>query len=499
LPSAARYLAIDIGASGGRSYVGAFDGERLALAPNHGFANRPVQLRDGLRWDALGLFAGVLDSVGAAQGGGALDSLGVDTWAVDFGLLDEAGALIGNPRHHRDPRNLPMVDQLLETVGAAEAYAVTGIQFMPINTVCQLLALRGTPELEAARTLLLMPDLLTHWLGGDLAAEATNASTTQMLDARSHDWAAGFLSELRLPAGILPAVVAPGTRAGSLSPEVAAGAGIEAGVPLVRVASHDTASAVVGVPAGGGDFAYVSSGTWSLVGMELEEPVLGAEALAANLTNELGFEGRDRLLKNVMGLWLLQQSEAELGAGYEELVAEAAGAADAALFDPDESALLAPGPMVERIAEAIRRGGGEPPHSRGGFARSILESLACKYRHVLELVEGAAGRAAGAIHIVGGGSRNLLLCQLTADVCARPVIAGPVEATAIGNVMVQAHAAGRIGSLAEIREVVRASVELRVHQPAASDGGLYERFGAVLAAAPPAASVERSLAREAVR
>lgn len=482
MTDAARYLAADIGASGGRAFVGEFDGERLRATPLSRFPNRPVRLPDGLRWDALGLYAGVLDAVAEASAAAPLDSIGIDTWAVDFGLLDGTGALIGNPRHHRDPRNEHTVATLLEMVPAAEVYATTGTQFLPINTLCQLLALRGTPELEGAATLLLVPDLLTYWLTGEAATEATNAGTTQMLDARSGVWASGLIERLGLRPEILARVVEPGTAAGTLRGTVVADLGLDRATPVTRVASHDTASAVVAVPAADDDFAYISSGTWSLIGIERPEPLLGAEAAAENLTNERGFAGTTRLLKNVMGLWLLQQLEAELGVTQEQMVAEAETAAPGPLFDPDLPELLAPGPMVERIDAAIERGGGTVPGSRGELARAVLESLACKYRFALEQIEAVSGARPGRIHVVGGGCRNRLLCQLTADVCRRPVLAGPAEATAIGNLMVQAHAAGEVGSLAEIRAVVRRSVEVEPHQPECDRDDAYGRFLEVLAA-----------------
>jgi rhamnulokinase len=482
LPSAARYLAIDIGASGGRAFVGEFDGERLRTGTPARFPNRPVRLPDGLHWDALGLYAGVLDAIGAAAAEAALDSLAVDTWAVDFGLLDAGGALIGNPRHHRDPRNSDTVAQLLAEVPAEEVYAITGTQFLPINTLCQLLALRGTPELESAATLLLIPDLLTYWLTGEVAAEATNAGTTQILDARRGEWATALVERLGLRPEILPPVVEPGTPAGGMRGGVATELGLDTAVAVTRVASHDTASAVVALPVVDDDFAYISSGTWSLVGIEREEPLLGEAAAAENLTNERGFAGTTRLLKNVMGLWLLQQLEVELGVDQEQLVAEAETAAPTSLFDPDLPELLAPGPMAARITLAIERAGGTAPGSRGELVRAVLESLACKYRFALEQIEAVSGARPGRIHIVGGGCRNRLLCQLTAHVCRRPVFAGPAEATAIGNLMVQAHAAGEVGSLAEIRAAVRRSVEVERHEPGRAREDLYDRFLEVLAA-----------------
>lgn len=481
MPSS-RHLAVDIGASGGKAVVGEFDGERLLATELRRFENRAVRLPDGLRWDAPALFAGVLDSAAAALAGGPLDSLGIDTWGVDFGLLDRGGALIGNPRHHRDPRNAGMIAELVAQIPAEDVYAVTGIQFMSINTLCQLLALRGSAELEAAERLLLMPDLLTYWLTGEAASEATDASTTQMLDARGRDWATTLLDRLGLPSAILVPVRDPGTSAGALRRSIGGQAGIDVEVPVTRVASHDTASAVVAIPAVDADFAYISSGTWSLVGIETDAALLSPEALAENLTNELGFAGTNRLLKNVMGLWLLQQCEAELGVDARTLLAEAAECRPGALFDPDLPELLAPGPMCGRIKLAIERAGGPTPTSRGEIARAVLESLACKYRYALERIEAVSGRSPSRIHVVGGGARNRLLCRLTADFCGRPVLAGPAEATAIGNLMVQVQADGQVGSLAEIRAVVRRSVELEEFEPGAARDADYQRFLDVLAA-----------------
>jgi rhamnulokinase len=370
-------------------------------------------------------------------------------------------------------------------VPADELYAITGIQFLPINTLFQLLAHEA---LDRAATLLLIPDLLAYWLTGERHAESTNASTTQLLDARTGEWSWDLIARLGLPTRIFPPLVEASSILGGLLPHVAAATGLPHSTPVTAVASHDTASAVVAAPLGGPAAAFISSGTWSLVGVELDEPVLTAQAREANLTNERGFGGTTRLLKNVMGLWLVQECRRAWlregdAAGYDELAALAAAAASGALFDPDLPDLLAPGDMPARIRVACAAAGQDAPGDRPALLRAIFDSLACKYRLVLEQLEQVTGRTIDTVHVIGGGSRNTFLCQLTANVTRRLVLAGPAEAAALGNVLVQMHAFGDVGSPAQMRELVRGSTELRVFEPdAAADtwNALYGRFGAVL-------------------
>jgi len=481
------YLAIDLGAESGRAVRGSFDGERVALRTCHRFANAPVSLPDGLHWNVVGIFQSVAEAL--ARAGGGLTSVGVDSWAVDFGLLDAQGGLLGTPFHYRDERTEGMVERAVARVPAREIYELTGIQFMPINTLCQLLAMEGSPLLDAAETLLMIPDLIAFWLTGERASEVTVASTTQLYDPRAGHWALGLAERLGVPAGILPEVRQPGTTLGPLRGTVAAGAGLESPPAVVTVAAHDTASAVAAVPAKGPDFAYVSSGTWSLVGVELAAPLIDTAAMEANFSNELGLEGTTRFLKNVMGLWLVQECRGEWARGrhapeYPELVRMAeAQPPGGPLIDPDDPALLRRGDMPARIGELCTRSGNAAPTGFGGVVRCVLESLACKYRLVIEQAEQLTGRRAETIHVVGGGARNELLCRLTATISGRSVAAGPAEATALGNVMVQAMADGQVASLAEIRAVVRRSTQVRIYEPQADGRGeeTFARFRELLA------------------
>ena len=474
------FLAIDLGAESGRAVLGRFDGEKMDLEEVRRFPNVPVRLPDGLHWDVLRIFAeikgGIADAVADAA---RIESLGVDSWGVDFALLDRDGALISNPYHYRDPRTEGMEERAVGRMPKDEIYGITGIQFMPINTLNQLLAMEGSPLLGAAQTLLMIPDLIGYWLTGERACESTNASTTQLYDARSGEWSRDLLEKMGLPERIFAEIIPPGAHLGPLLPEVAEETGAKGGFPVTAVASHDTASAVVAVPAGGEDFAYISSGTWSLVGVELPEPSIAPEGMRANFTNEGGFGGTTRFLKNVMGLWILQECRRTWVRegreySYEELTRLAqAEPASRTLIDPDHPAFLPPGDMPSRIRAFCRETGQSPPEEPGALARCVLESLALKYRWVLERAEEITGRRTEVIHVVGGGAQSTLLCQLTADATRRPVRAGPVEATALGNLMVQAYARGYLGSLEEIRDSVRRScAEVRDYRPS---GGADER------------------------
>jgi rhamnulokinase len=365
--------------------------------------------------------------------------------------------------------------RLLSRVSAVDLYAVTGIQQLPINTSCQLTAAAGTAQLAAARTLLMIPDLLAYWLTGVAGAEVTSASTTQLYDVRAQAWATSLMTRAGIPAGIFPPLRQPGTVIGGLLPAVAAEAGLGSPVPVLAVGSHDTASAVAAVPASGDGFAYISCGTWSLVGMELPAPVLTEASRLANFTNETGIDGTIRYLRNVMGLWLLQESIrawSVRGAtvDLDSLLGQAARApAFAAVIDPDDPSFLVPGDMPGRIAAACQRTGQRPPPDPAGVVRCILDSLAIAYRHVVTDVQQLSGRQVSTLHIVGGGARNSLLCQLTADACGLPVIAGPVEAAALGNVLVQGRALGAgPGDLAGMRALLRQTQQLRTYQPSGS-------------------------------
>jgi rhamnulokinase len=487
----AGYLAVDLGAESGRVVLGRFDGGRVSLEEIHRFPNTPVRLPDGLHWDVLRILSEIKDGLAKAVRKEEIEGIGIDSWGVDFGLLDGEGALVSNPYHHRDARTEGMMDEAFGLVGKEEIYRTTGIQFLPINTLYQLLAMRGSPLLDAAETMLLIPDLMNYWLTGEKACEYTNATTTQLLDLQAGGWARDLFEGLDLPSRILAPIVQPATELGPLLPEVAEEVG--AGPPVFAVTSHDTASAVVAVPAEGEDFAYISSGTWSLVGVELPSPVATEEGLRANFTNEGGFGGKTRLLKNVMGLWLLQECRRQWARegheySYEELARLAEDAPPAGpLVDPDHPAFLAPGDMASRIRSFCEETGQRPPQEPAAVTRCVFESLALKYRHAVEQAENLAGRAIGTINVVGGGSQNSLLCQLTADATRRPVLAGPVEATALGNLMVQAYARGHLASLQEMREAVRRSVEVQGYEPQGAEDEwqeAYEKLRDFIGAAP---------------
>ena len=484
-----RALAIDLGAESGRAVVGAFDGDRLAIDEVHRFANRPVRLASALHWDILALYAGVVEGIDAALAAGSLASLGIDGWGVDFGLLDEAGELLGIPVHYRDPRTDGLMEAVDALVPRPELYRRTGIQAMQINTLYQLVALRRSRQaiLPSARHLLLVPDLITYWLTGVRGAEWTNATTTGCIDATMRAWATDLLERLDLPVRIFPEIVEAGTVVGPLR---IPGRDDDHGsaVAVVASASHDTASAVVAVPLEGFGDAYVSSGTWSLVGVEVPTPVITAEAEALNVTNEGGVGGTYRLLRNVMGLWLvrgLRESLVRHGFAYtyDELVqaAERAGPARA-WIDPDDPALLHPADMAEAVRAACWTSGQPVPSEPGEFVRVVLESLALRYRWVIEGLERLTRRRIRTLHVVGGGARNALLCQLAADATGRTVIAGPAEATAIGNILVQLLATGSIGSISEARELVSRSFARRRFEP--GEGGSWADAYAHFAATP---------------
>jgi rhamnulokinase len=468
-----KLLAIDLGAESGRGLVGSFDGRRLALDEVQRFPNGGVATLDTLHWDILRLhqeIVGVLRK--SALEHGDLASVGICTWGVDFGLLGRDGVLLGNPRHYRDPHTEGALEEAYALVPKLEIYRRTGIQFMRINSLFQLAALKRarSPILEAAETFLMIADLLHYWLTGIKVVEYTNASTTQMLDPAARTWASDLVRRLGLPDRILGTVIQPGTVLGPLRPSVVRQTGLSP-IPVVAPATHDTGSAVAAVPAQGDSWAFLSSGTWSLMGAEVREPITTDKALAYNFTNEGGVAGTIRLLKNIAGMWLLQECRRTwendgIEYSYEKLMQLAGEApAFASVIDPDDESFLLPPKMPQAIALYCRRTGQAEPATPGSIVRTALEGLALRYRWVLERLEELTGRKLAAIHVVGGGSRNTLLCQWTADACARPVIAGPVEATAIGNVLVQMIGLGLIRDLSQAREVVRESFEVRTFEP----------------------------------
>ena len=471
------YLALDLGAESGRGVLGRFDGETLALEELHRFPNGPVRLLDTLHWDLLRLFDECKTALKKAATGRVLDGVGVDTWGVDFGLVGKGDTLLGNPVHYRDARTEGMLDRAVKLVPRERIYEITGSQFLTINTAYQLLGMKqaGSPLLDIAETLLMMPDLFAWLLTGSRLCERTDASTTQLLDPRSGTWSDELCAGLGIPRRILPELVDAGTDLGPLRRSVADELGITP-VSVLATAGHDTAAAVAAVPAKSRagavpDWCYISSGTWSLIGVESPRPIINELTYRHNFTNEGGVCGTTRLLKNIMGLWLVQEcrrSWARSGRdySYEDLIAKAASARPfGALVDPDHASFFAPGDMPARIAEYCARTGQSPPTDEGATVRCALESLALKYRWAVDRLEEIIGSKIHTIHVVGGGSKNALLAQFTADACNRPVYAGPVEATAMGNVLIQAMGRGRIGSLADLRAVVARSFPVTTYEP----------------------------------
>lgn len=468
--------AVDLGASSGRVMVGRVTPNELELTEVHRFPNEPVRLPDGLHWDILRLYREVLAGLReATRATDDLASVGIDSWAIDYGLLDDAGSLLGEPYHYRDERNAAAVGVVHDVIAPADLYARTGLQFLPFNTIYQLAAARGTAAFKAARTMLLIPDLLGYWLSGVRLAEVTNASTTALLDVRRRTWDLQLIASLDFPAELFAPLGAPGDVIGSLSDDVRSGTGASAETLLTLVGSHDTASAIVGVPAGDVPFAYIACGTWSLVGVELDRAVLTEESRQANFTNEGGVDDRIRYLRNVMGLWLLQESLRtwELEGTPEHLPALLIAASElptgGPIIDPDDPSFLPPGDIPTRMAAACLRLDQPVPATRVGLVRCILDSLAAAYGRAVRDAARLSGQSVEVVHLVGGGARNSLLCQLTADACEVPVLAGPVEATALGNVLVQARARGLLsGDLETLRALVRSTQDIRRYEPRTS-------------------------------
>jgi rhamnulokinase len=472
------YLAVDLGASSGRVVLGEWEGSRFALSEIHRFPNGPVRVHDALYSDVLGLWREINEGIARAGRacGGQLDAIGLDTWGVDFALLDQDGALVGNPRHYRDRRTDGILELAFERVPRDEIFEATGLQVWQINTLFQLFSMVRirSAELEAAKTLLPLPNLFYYWLGAGPCAEYTAASSTQCLDLRTRAWATDLIARLGIRTDLFPALVEPGTEIGALRSELAADAGLRGATRVVAVGSHDTASAVGAIPSLDEKGAFISSGTWSVMGMETPRPVINARVLATGFTNEGGLAGKTLLLKNLTGLWLLQECRRHWQRGghdygWEELH----GLADAAepfrsLIDPEAPDFLSPNDMPAAIHAFCLRTGQQSPSDIGQFVRCCLESLALRYRMTLRELEELAGTKIATLRIVGGGSQNRLLCQLSADACGVPVIAGPAEATALGNVMAQAIAAGELAGVAEGRAAVGNSVVMETYEPRTS-------------------------------
>ena len=477
------FLAVDMGASSGRVVAGRLRNNQLSVEDVHRFANGGVNVAGNMYWDLLRQWTDIQDSLRAAHDryGPSIASLGVDAWGVDCGLLDRNEQLLGNPFHYRDPRTQGMFQAAFETVSRQEIFAATGLQFMEINTLYQILAMRRakSPQLDDAETFLMMPDLF-HWLlTGEKANEMTDATTTQFFDPQSRGWATGLLEKLDIPTRMLQKIIEPGTDLGRLRPEVARDTGL-ANVRVVVPGTHDTASAVMSVPTAENanqqpKWCYISSGTWSLMGVEVPSPVITDRCRELNFTNEGGVGGTIRLLKNICGLWLVQECRRiwQLGGksyDWNELVAIAERSTPLACHvNPDDARFLAPENMPQAIAAYCQSTGQNTPQSEGQIIRCALESLALCYRQVLGWLEQLTDGRIETIHIVGGGTQNRLLCQMAADACQRPVIAGPIEATAIGNIMMQAVTAGEVGSISEAGELIRHSFPVEQYEPRSDD------------------------------
>ena len=472
--STRNYLAVDLGAESGRTIIGALDNGKLTLRETHRFPNSPVRLPDGLHWDVLRLWSEIKTGIGisSSQFEGHLDSIGLDTWGVDFALLDEQGALLSNPFHYRDGRTDGMLEAAFQCMPRAEIFANTGIQFMQLNTLYQLLAMstQNSHLFEIAKTFVTIPDLFNYWLSGEITNEFTNATTTQCFDPRKRAWAKPVLDAMNIPSHLFQTVTEPGAPIGTLLPPLAEETGAS-GARVVVPACHDTGSSVVAVPANNQDFAWLSSGTWSIMGAEVKEPCVNDKALEYNFTNEGGVFGTWRLSKNIMGLWIIQECKRTwAGQGedlsYDEITHLASEAKPfLAVINPDDDRFFHPGDMPERIRAYCADTAQAVPQTKGEILRVALESLALKYRWVLERLEELIGRRLDPIHIIGGGTKNRLLNQFTADAACRTVITGPVEATAIGNILMQAIGLKHLSSLEEARQVVRHSFTPDVYEP----------------------------------
>ncbi|UCF14858.1 MAG: rhamnulokinase [Phycisphaerales bacterium] len=470
-----KYIAVDLGAESGRVMIGSISADKLVLEEVHRFGNGPIEENDTLRWDFNGLLAEIKTGIGKAakEAADQVRGIGIDSWGVDFGLLDADGKLIENPYHYRDSRTEGMREKAFEMMGKRAIYDNTGIQFMVLNSVYQLLAMRlnNSQALARAKNLVFVGDLFTYFLCGEAFAEYSLASTSQFMDMRTGQWSKAVLEGLSLPADIMPKIVDPGTVVGCLSDEIQSELCCGT-IPVVAVGSHDTASAVAAVPApGDANWAYLSSGTWSLMGVEIPKAIVNDKTFQYEFTNEGGVEKTIRLLKNIMGLWPIQecrrqwQREGE-DLSYGELTALAEKAEPfARRIDVDDEAFLAPGDMPKRINDYLVRTGQEPIEAKAQMVRSILENLALKYRSRMDAIEDVTGETVEVLHIVGGGIQNELLCQFTANALGKKVVAGPIEATASGNILMQAIATGLIKSLAEARRIVRNSFELKEYEP----------------------------------
>jgi sugar (pentulose or hexulose) kinase len=460
----ATIAAIDLGASSGRVVTARVGEGQLEITEVHRFPNRPVRVNGALHWDILGLYRDILDGLHRIDSR-SLDSVGIDSWAVDYGLLDKEGRLLSNPIHYRDDRTTAVIDRVHERVASQHLYEINGLQFLPFNTLYQLAA---EPFLDQADTLLLIPDLISYCLTGQRGAEQTNASTTGLYDVRRGTWSNELIDAMSLPPGIFPGLRSPGAPAGRILSE----AGAFPGTPVTAVASHDTASAIAAIPATDQHVAYISCGTWSLAGIEATAPILTEEGRAANFTNEAGVDGTIRYLRNIMGLWLLSESLRTWNVASADLRPLLDRAADSpalrSIIDPNDPAFMPPGDIPSRIAHYCMATGQPVPRTKPEVVRCIMDSLALGHRTTIQQALALSGRRADVIHIVGGGAQNSLLCQLTADATGLPVIAGPVEATALGNIGVQARSLGLIPNLTSLRSLIAETQPLHRYEPTGS-------------------------------
>ncbi|HEY0827853.1 MAG TPA: rhamnulokinase [Bacilli bacterium] len=489
-------IAVDLGASSGRVLWGKYDGNQLTLEEIHRFENEPVWVKNTLYWDILRIYHEIKQGIRKAnltviKTGQVISSIGIDSWAVDFGLLDESGQLLGNPVHYRDQRNEGMMEKVFALVPKEEIFRKSGIQFMPFNTIYQLTALINAkdPQFEQASTLLMLPDLLHYFMTGQKLTEFTNATSTQLLDPNLGGWSEDLIGRSGIPRHLFTSIIQPGTIIGDLLPALKDELGFSHLSPkVIAVATHDTGSAIAAVPSSSASFAYISCGTWSLLGTELKKPVLSDRALELNFTNEGGVEGTFRLLKNIMGLWLLQETKREWERHgrkltWSEMTEMTTQSQPFAMFiDPDDARFMAPGDMPGRIRDYCKETGQQIPQSDGEILRCVTESLSLKYRWALERLEELTERSMEVVHMVGGGIQNELLCQWTAEACCRPVISGPIEASGLGNIIVQLITAGEVSSIAQARELIAASFPMKTYKPQEPDQwqAAFERFEKLL-------------------
>ena len=480
-----KVLAFDFGASSGRAIIGSFDVEKITLKEVHRFTNDPVDLGGTLYWDVLRLFYEIKQGIVKAKIAGGFDSIGIDTWGVDFGLIDKNGRLLENPVHYRDKRTSGLVEESFKSVPRQKMYDITGIQFMELNTLFQLISLKKQrPEmLERADKMLFMPDLFAYFLTGKMCSEYSIASTSQLIDINTRSWSKELLDAFGIKESLFAPLTEPGTQLGNLSKEICEECGVES-VPVISVCGHDTQSAITAVPCESGDFAFLSSGTWSLFGTELQKPIVNETSLKINITNEGCFGGTTGFLKNIIGLWLIQESRRQWqreGKDYSYADLEKLALSEEpfkCFIDPDAPEFVPQGNIPERVREFCRKTGQYVPESVGEIMRCIYESLAMKYRMTFEKLCECTGKDYPVIHVIGGGTKDGLLCRMTASSCGKTVKAGPIEATVMGNVAVQLMSDGTIGSISEARKAVAASESLKTYEPENTDEWIkaYESF-----------------------